>query len=76
MQALDFGSMMKIEPLVVDNVEPLRAEIESFLDAVRTGHSLGVSAEEGFAAVELAERITQAVRDQDWGRSLAHAAQP
>ena len=75
MQGLDFGSMVKIEPLVVDDVEPLRAEIESFLDAVRTGRSSGVSAEEGYAAVELAERITTAVRDQDWGRSLTHAAQ-
>ncbi|MEK7730856.1 MAG: Gfo/Idh/MocA family oxidoreductase, partial [Planctomycetota bacterium] len=75
MAGLDFGSMVKIEPLVVDDVEPLRAEIESFLDAVRTGRSSGVSAEEGYAAVELAERITTAVRDQDWGRSLSHAAQ-
>jgi predicted dehydrogenase len=75
MAGLDFGSMVKIEPLVVDDVEPLRAEIESFLDAVRTGRSSGVSAEEGYAAVELAERITTAVRNQDWGRSLAHATQ-
>jgi len=74
MQGLDFGSMVKIEPLVVDDVEPLRAEVASFLDAVRTGRSSGVSAEEGYAAVELAERITNAVRDQDWGRSLASAA--
>jgi predicted dehydrogenase len=71
MQALDFGSMLKVEPLAVDDVEPLRAEIGSFLESVRTGHGGGVSAEEGCAAVELAERITTAVRDQDWGRSLA-----
>ena len=71
MQALDFGSMLKVEPLVVDDVEPLRAEIGSFLESVRTGHGSGVSAEEGYAAVELAERITKAVRHQDWGRSLA-----
>jgi predicted dehydrogenase len=71
MQALDFGSMLKVEPLAVDDVEPLRAEIGSFLESVRTGHGGGVSAEEGYAAVELAERITTAVRDQDWGRSLA-----
>jgi predicted dehydrogenase len=75
MQALDFGSMLKIEPLAVDNVEPLRAEIESFLDSVRTGRGGGVSAEEGYAAVELAERITKAVRDQDWGRGLANVTQ-
>jgi len=70
MATLDFGSMVKIEPLQVDDVEPLRAEIESFLDSVRTGGDAAVSAEEGYAAVEMAERITNAVRKQDWGRSL------
>ena len=66
MAAMDFGSMLKIEPLSVDAVEPLRAEISAFLDSVRTGRDRGVTAEEGFAAVELAERITQAIQSQDW----------
>ncbi len=76
MAGLDFGSMIKVDPLVVDDVEPLRAEIESFVDAVRTGQSAGVSAEEGLAAVELAERITRLISDQDWGRSLVTTASP
>ncbi len=71
MASMDFGSMIKIEPLVIDDVEPLRAEIQSFLSAVRTGQSSGVTAEEGLAAVELAERITTTVREQGWGRELA-----
>ncbi len=70
MQSLDFGSMVKIEPLVVDDVEPLKAEIESFLDSVRTGSTAAVSAEDGYAAVELAERITTSIREQDWSRHL------
>jgi len=70
MAALDFGSMLKVEPLVVDDVEPLRAEIQTFLDAVRTGRSSGVSAEEGLAAVELAERITRDVQQQPWSGEL------
>lgn len=73
MQSLDFGSMVKIEPLVVDDVEPLKAEIESFLDSVRTGSTAAVSAEDGYAAVELAERITNAVREQGWSRHLEHS---
>lgn len=67
MAALDFGSMVKIEPLVVDDVEPLRAELDSFLEAVRTGGHAAVSAEDGYAAVEMAERITAEVRKNDWG---------
>jgi len=70
MKNLDFGAMVKIEPLQVDDVEPLRAEIESFLRSIRTGTDAAVSAEEGYAAVEMAERITDAVREQDLGRAL------
>ncbi len=70
MQDLDFGSMLKVEPLHVDDVEPLRAEIESFLASIRTNSAAAVSAEDGYAAVEMAERITNAVRDQAWTPSL------
>ena len=70
MKHFDFGSMVKVEPLQVQDSEPLRAEIESFLESVRTGSAPAVSAQDGYAAVELAERITQAVRDQDWSPSL------
>jgi len=70
MAGLDFGSMVKIEPLVVQDTEPLRAEIESFLDSVRNTTAAAVSAEDGHAAVEMAERITSAVREQGWGKGL------
>ncbi len=70
MAGLDYGSMVNIEPLQVDDVEPLRKEIESFLESARTGADIGVSAEEGHAAVEMAERITNAVHEQDWGSKL------
>ena len=63
MAGLDFGSLVRVEPIVVNDVEPLRAEIISFLESVRTGSAPAVSAEEGFAAVEMAERITAAVRE-------------
>jgi len=66
MQHMDFGSMINVEPLVVEDVDPLRAQIESFLSSVRTGAAPAVSAEDGFAAVEMAERITDAVRQQRW----------
>jgi predicted dehydrogenase len=74
MQNLDFGSMVKIVPLQVDDVEPLRAEIESFLDSIRTGSAAAVSAEDGYAAVEMAQRITNIIRDQAWTPTLTAAA--
>ena len=70
MADLDFGSMVKVEPLQIDDVEPLRAEIESFLDSIRNGTAAAVSAEEGYAAVEMAERITNNIKELDWGRTL------
>jgi len=63
---VDFGSMVKVEPLLVDDVEPLRAELQAFLRSVRTGEPPAVSAEEGAAAVELAERIVAAIKEHDW----------
>ncbi|MHC5112277.1 MAG: Gfo/Idh/MocA family oxidoreductase [Planctomycetota bacterium] len=66
MAHLDYGSMVKIEPLQVTDVEPLRAELDSFLDSVRFQSDVAVSAQEGVDAVEMAERITNAVRDQNW----------
>ncbi len=73
MQDLDFGSMMNIEPIEVDDIEPLRAEIESFIGSVRTGDAAAVSAEDGLGAVDLAQRITDDIQEQDWGRKLAQS---
>jgi len=70
MKDVDFGAMVNIEPLMVDDVEPLRAEIEAFLASVRTGGAAAVSAEEGYAAVDMAQRITESIRQQAWGRGL------
>jgi len=71
MTGLDFGSMVNIEPLDVDDTEPLVAELQSFLDSVRHGKAAAVSAEDGVAAIEMAERITEAVRETGWGDRLA-----
>jgi len=62
----DFGSLVKVEPLQIDDVEPLRAELQSFLHAVKTGSPPEVSAEDGVAAVELAERIVAAIKERQW----------
>jgi predicted dehydrogenase len=66
MQHVDFGSLVNVEPLVIDDVEPLRAEITAFLKSVREGTPPPVSATDGLAAVELAEAIVASVRAHGW----------
>jgi predicted dehydrogenase len=66
MQNVDFGSLVNIEPLIIDDVEPLRAEIHSFLSAVREGTPPAVSAEDGLAAVKMAESIVDAIQAHGW----------
>lgn len=66
MANVDFGSMVKVEPLIVDEVEPLRAELEAFLDSVASGKPPAVSAEDGVAAVKLASDIVSALNAHRW----------
>lgn len=62
----DFGSMVKVEPLEIDDMEPLRVELQSFLNSARSGEPPAVSAEDGVAAVELAEQIITAAQSHQW----------
>ena len=66
MAGADFGSMVKVEPLEVDDVEPLRAELEAFIASVSADAPPAVSAEEGVAAVRLATQIVDALRNHEW----------
>lgn len=63
---VDFGQMINVEPLHIDDVEPLRAQLESFLDSVTTRKPPVVTAEDGVAAVRLATRIVEAVNAHHW----------
>jgi predicted dehydrogenase len=55
-----------VEPLQIDNKDPLRAELESFVECIRTHSRPPVSAEDGVAAVRLAEQIVQCVTTHRW----------
>ena len=66
MKNFDFGSMVTVEPLQVDDIEPLRAELTSFLNAIRTGAPPEVSGEEGVAAVKMASDIVDSLRKDAW----------
>jgi predicted dehydrogenase len=58
---LNFADMVKLQPLVVENIDQLTAEQADFVEAVRAGRRPIVSGEDGAAAVELAERIIEAI---------------
>ena len=54
---VDFGDLLTTEMLPIDEAEPLKEEIRTFLRCVRTGDRPRVSGEEGARALRLAERI-------------------
>lgn len=62
----DFGKMVTIEPLVIDAKDALETELEAFLDSVRNKTRPPVSAEDGVAAVRLAEQIVDSIKTHRW----------
>jgi predicted dehydrogenase len=59
--ALKWQELVNIEQLVVDDAEPIVAEIKEFLEAVRAGRRPSIDAEAGFANVRTAQRILDAI---------------
>ena len=57
---LEGGKIVPLE-VTVEKKEPLRAELESFLDCVRNRKRPIVSGEDGLAAVDLAIRVADAI---------------
>ncbi len=73
MAGVDFGKLVKVEPLQVDDADPLKSEIESFVRWVQTGEpgtasteARVASGEEGLAAVQLAEDIVASLKQHAW----------
>ena len=58
---VDFMDLVKVQELKIDDTEPLRAQLDAFVNAVVTGTPPTVTGEDGLAAVELAERIVAAI---------------
>ena len=56
-----FGDLLKIERIKMDNQEPLRKELESFVDCVKNGKQPVVSAEEGINAIKIAAIIREEI---------------
>ena len=58
---LNYTELVNYEQLQIQDVEPLRVEIESFLQAVRTRGKPAVTGEDGLFAVDVATRITESI---------------
>ena len=61
LSGLNQDGLVEMEELAIDDVEPLRAELDSFIESVKTGKRPHVNADDGLAAVETATRIVQAI---------------
>ncbi len=68
LSSVNWLELVSMEPLQVEAGEPLKMQLEDFLDAIRQGRKPFVDAEAGFAAVRTAERIVTAARSLDTGR--------
>ena len=64
---VNWPELLHIEALHIDDREPLRLEQEAFLKAVADrGQKPEVSAEEGLAAMECAEKILASIKKHKW----------
>lgn len=70
---LDYSELVQVEQLTMDPSEPgaggpdpLAAQLESFIAAVRDGHRPTVDGAAGYAAVEAAQRVVAAIRSHQW----------
>lgn len=64
--AADYGKMVQVEPLVIDDRDALQTELETFLECVREKKRPPVSADDGVAAVRLAEAIVDSIKSHRW----------
>lgn len=60
LSSLDYSKLVALEPLAVDEAEPLRLELQDFVNAVRSGERPPIDADAGFANVRTANRIVEA----------------
>ncbi len=73
--SVDYTKLLKVEELVVDDsIEPLRRQAEAFRETVVEGAEPVVSAADGLAAVEVAERIVESIKEYRWdGKTSSRA---
>jgi len=62
---LKYTELVNVEQLEIEEIDPLRTQLESFISAVRNRTTPEVTAEDGLAAVETAQRIVAAIHPQE-----------
>jgi predicted dehydrogenase len=63
---LDYTELVHVDQLEIDDQEPLKLQLQSFLHAVRTRGEPVVTGEDGAFAVDVATRITAAIAEHQW----------
>ena len=58
----DWTQLVRSTPLVIDDAEPMRLQLENFIHCVRTGATPVVTGRDGAAAVSVAQTIVQAIK--------------
>ncbi|HEY4329846.1 MAG TPA: Gfo/Idh/MocA family oxidoreductase, partial [Phycisphaerae bacterium] len=70
LQQFNYQEYVKYEDFVVEDREPVKAELENFLEAVRTRgvgeHAPEVTGEDGLVAVDIASKITDCIARHKW----------
>jgi predicted dehydrogenase len=68
LSSVNWLDLVSVEPLDVKAGEPLKLQLEDFVDAIHTRRKPFADAEAGFAAVRTAERIVAAAKSLDSAR--------
>jgi predicted dehydrogenase len=63
---MDYGKMVHVEPLQIDDRDALATELETFIDCVQNKRRPPVSVEDGVAAVRLATMIVESLSRHRW----------
>ena len=64
--AAAFSGLLDTEELSLDDDEPLRAELEAFLNSLRSDSPVPVTGEDGLRAVALAHRVMESMQETSW----------
>jgi predicted dehydrogenase len=66
LQRLFMDGLLKVKELKLDEFEPLKRELESFVDSVRTGKAPEVPSSHGLRAIRFANEVLDSIREHQW----------